>query len=414
MDILEQFDYERNYPKTPKDFTKSSDKKIYFRYPCGHKTPPQRLADKTSKNTGCPACLNRRVIGKSLADEYPETAKMFDEKRNGISAKDISCKNGKDYWWVCLRCGNQFFGKVAYVVAGDQGCRKCGSKRRTIPEYYLGYYLSRLDCTLEFDKKIDGYKFDFYLPKYLLVIEYDGYPWHNTCEARSYDVLKDNICINKGLNLIRLRDSRLNDNPQLKSHVHVFNYDEQFEFFKELPIALKPYTGECDRILDIDVKRDLKCLNRYAMKSENDKNLLQHMPYLSEYIDPYADKNGDPGYVTTATHKIRFWLRHPRYHRLKWSMSAHDLFARKCPETGKIKMCVKVLDMYPELEEQVYEAAENIREETEFNLICSCGATFHKKYSALIARNRKKVTMCKTCLKYSRIKNLTAHRAEMQ
>jgi len=409
LDILQQFDYERNYPCTPKDYTKSSDAKVYFKYPCGHQCPPQRIADKTSKNTGCPLCLNRGGIGKSLADEYPEIAEMFDEEGNGISATEVSCMNGKSYWWICPRCQNPFYGKVAKVVTGSRRCG-CSNKRRTNPEHYLAYYLREIDENLELDKRIDGFKFDFFLPKYSLVLEYDGYPWHNVSKNQRNDVLKDVICKNRGLKIIRLRDSRLEENLELQSVLHKFAYDEHFEFFKALPAVLEPYIGEDVKLLDIDVKRDIVKLNGFISKEEGKGNLLQHMPCLVEYIDDNEEKNNNPAYISVATHKIRLWLCHPKYPKLKWSLTAHDLFAREIPETQKIQMCLKMLEKYPEIEEQIYSVSTSIREETVFTLTCNCGASFTKNYAALIAKNRQRVSMCEECLKQSRLDNIRKYR----
>lgn len=411
-EILEQFDYEKNYPRTPKDYAKSSDKKAYFKYsPCEH-ICLQRIADKTSKMIGCPSCMNRGAVGRSLADEYPEVAKMFDEKRNRISAKEISCKNGNEYWWICERCGRPFYGKVAYVVEGSQGCRECGNKRRTKPEYFLKYYLGQLDQEIELDVKIDNYKFDVMLPKYFLVVEYDGYPWHNSTRSKENDALKDEICKKRGLTLIRLRDARLDDNPALQSIVHLFNYDDLFEFFKQLPEVLEPFLGDIVKKLDIDVVRDAKFLNQFAISEERKKSLLEHMPCLNDYLDLSVDINGNPAYVTTATNKIRFWLRHPIYPKLTWSMTAHELFMRDIPETQWIKMCLKVLEKYPELEEQVFSFGNKIREESEFDLTCDCGKHFTKKYSQIIGKNRKKVTMCERCVTKSRMENLAMYRGK--
>ena len=131
------------------------------------------------------------------------------------------------------------------------------------------------------------------------------------------------------------------------------------------------------------------------------------MPHISDYLDP-DEINGKPEYVYTASRKIRFWLRHPQYVSLKWSMTANDLFRKSEPYSQRIKMCIKLIGKYPELEDQVSSVGNKIRESTVFYLRCSCGNVFKKNYAALMTRG--KVTMCAECLKEFRLNNLTACR----
>ena len=206
--LLEQFDFDKNWPKTPADYAKASDKRIWFKYDCGHSCL-QRIADKTGKNSmGCPTCLNRGIIGRSLLEEHPYYAEMFMVEKNGVTPNDVSKMNGKSFWWKCQRCGNEFKGKVSDVVQGHRVCSECSNTRRSFPEYCLGYYLLQIDKDREINKNIEGYKFDLFLPKYNLVIEYDGYPWHNSKMSRKNDATKDRICKEKGHTLLRIRDAR--------------------------------------------------------------------------------------------------------------------------------------------------------------------------------------------------------------
>lgn len=49
-------------------------------------------------------------------------------------------------------------------------------------------------------------RFDFYIPKMNLVIEYDGKEYHNTKEVKSRDKIKTQFCKNNGIGLIRLNN----------------------------------------------------------------------------------------------------------------------------------------------------------------------------------------------------------------
>ncbi len=407
--ILLLFDYEKNTPKTPNDFTRCSDKKAYFKYQCGHSVP-QRIADiSKSNNPKCPRCLNRNGIGKSLASEYPDIAEMFDEKKNGIKASEISHKNGNYFWWICNRCKNSFRGKISDVVTGHRVCGECNNKRRSYPEYCLEYYFKKAGINIEINKKIEGYKFDLYLEKYNLAIEYDGYPWHDSSKAVENDFKKDQICKRNKIVLFRIRDNRLKKNDKLNSIVWEFEYDYKLNFLKTLSEKLEPFLNNDAKKLDVDIERDYKKVLHFKTQSIKDESLLAHMPILIDYIDYEDERNGNPQFITNASHTVRFWLRHPKYKNLKWSMTAHDLFRNKQPFTQRIKMCLKLLNKYPELENQICKNGNNIRETSDFTLVCTCGNKFTKTYAALINKNNN-IKMCQTCLNEYRINNLKRYR----
>ena len=91
-DLLSLFDEEKNRPITTRDVSRASDKKVYFKYPCGHSTD-QRIADMTKKGAklNCPVCMNRRIgqVGKSVADVAGSLLFEFCEDLNHISAAQI-------------------------------------------------------------------------------------------------------------------------------------------------------------------------------------------------------------------------------------------------------------------------------------------------------------------------------------
>ncbi len=402
--ILEQFDEEKNYPLTTSDVTKSCDKKVWFTFDCGHSCL-QRVSDKTGKDSyKCPTCLNRSSIGKSLLSEYPDYAQMFLSQKNGITPDRVSFQNGKTYFWKCPRCSNEFRGKVSDVVNGKRVCGECSNKKRSYPEYCLAFYFETIEPNRILDFNLDGYKFDFYLPKYNLIIEYDGYPWHNSTKAMANDVIKDSICKKNGVHLLRLRDKRLNDNLNLTANIWNFDYDDKFTFLSDLHFVLEQYMGEDVKLLDIDVERDKGLIKSFQFRLNSQESLLSVVPSILEYIDETDSRNGNPAFVNNASHKIRFWFRHPQYPTLKWSMTAHRLFHKKEPFNQWIKMCFKMLERYPELSEQIIAYGENINEQSVFNLTCHCGNEFSKNYAALMGK--RTVTMCNDCLKAFRYHNL--------
>ena len=196
----------------------------------------------------------------------------------------------------------------------------------------------------------------------------------------------------------------LDENEELSSDIWRFEYDGRLNFLSELPARLRQYIGSAASALDVDICRDFKEIQVFQHKLDKSESLLAHMPQLNDFIDLDDKRNGNPEYVCTSSNKIRFWLRHPKYPTLKWSLTAHNLFHKQNPYTQWIKMSCKLIDKYPELENQVLLIGNEIREGSVFQLKCACGNTFKKSYAALMGKTR--VCMCSECLKAYRLKNL--------
>ncbi len=397
--IIVQFDEEKNKPITVDTVSAKSDKKCWFTYDCGH-TVLQRVADKTSGSLGCPHCLNRGAVGKSIADVYPETyALMFMEEKNQIKASEVPFHSGKVFWWKCQTCGEEFEAKPSMVTTGKRRC-KCCNKKRSGTEDILEYYLKRIDPDIAINYQIDGLKYDVFLPEYNLIVEYDGYPWHNSKISRTNDIRKDEIAIRKGYKICRLRDRRLKENDELKAMLWIFDYDYEYRYFSKLPEFLRGIIGDGALKLDIDVDRDAAEIKNFSVKRDKDQSLLAAKPELRDYLDPDDDRNGDPAFVFTKTRKITFHLRHPEYKNLRWMMSAHELFRTKDFMPRSIRMCVKLIDKFPDLEKEVSKIGKNMCEKTLIKKNCDhCGEEMELEYTQLYYTKRCK-KFCRDCRKW--------------
>ncbi len=59
-EIAKEWDYELNYPKTPRDVMHGTSDVYYWICPNGHKSYPQSPNKRTSQNSGCPECNKGR------------------------------------------------------------------------------------------------------------------------------------------------------------------------------------------------------------------------------------------------------------------------------------------------------------------------------------------------------------------
>jgi len=407
--ILEQFDFEKNKPKTPVDYCKSSDKKVWFSYQCGH-SKPQRIADKVNKRSEkCPICENRGGIGKSLQSEYPKYAKYFNEERNEISACDVSAKNGNMYWWKCIYCKNEWEARVADVVTGHSVCANCSNHKRSIAEYILAYYLRKIDPDILLNYRIDQYKFDFISLKYNLAIEYDGYPWHDNAIAKLNDIIKDKIIIDKktDMKIFRFRDSQL-DKYEGTAIVFDYHFDGKYKYLHKFQEELATIIGNDATLMDIDVQRDSEDINKFKKNLISQECILNDVPNIREYLDEKF-VNMDPEDVSAKTRKIIFNLRDPEFKDLTWKMTAYRIWRGKSVYTQKIDMCMKMYNRYPELKDQILLVKDNMTENTTFSFKCKkCGKL--EKYNYVQLRDGNKRELCSKCLSEFRLSNINSYR----
>ena len=384
-----------------------SSKKYKFVYSCGH-VRYQRMCDKIRlKSQDCPICrYNRGGVGKSIQSEYPDTyGEMFDEETNGISASEVPVSSGERYAWICPICNRKFYGRVADVTAGHRKCRYCRDKTME-PEKILDYYCIQLDPDSVMGYVLDGYEYDEFLPRYRLLVEFDGYPWHNRKAAMANDAKKDGIALSHGYRIIRIRDVRLNKNDKLQANVWQIVHDDAYSYFNDLPKALSEVIGSDAFMIDADIKRDYKHILKRDLMHKKQTSLLSKRPEISEYLDPDNVLNGNPEMICTASNAISLHFRHPDYPDLKWYRTAHELYSGLNIMPQSIKMCVKVIKKFPGLEKEVSSIGMDMTESTIIKAKCDvCGKETSFTYVQLYEHQGDKV-FCKDCLKKYRLNNL--------
>lgn len=113
-DISMFWDYNKNFPIKPSMVKPGSNEKVWWICPECKKSHKANIYNKVLRNTVCKKCGNKKnskgqikyYLKKygSIHDKRPELAKMFLEKENNISAKDIPNTPGGGgimYWFYC-------------------------------------------------------------------------------------------------------------------------------------------------------------------------------------------------------------------------------------------------------------------------------------------------------------------------
>ena len=141
---------------------------------CGYKWDIS--PNKLQQGRGCPECNKKRI--KRL---FMLTQKEFEERVSKIdpTIKIISKYEGtkEKIKYECLICHKVFETKAGKILSGESSCHFCKASKG---ERRISLFLDRQGIVYEKERKFEGCKakkclpFDFYIPKYNLVIEYQG------------------------------------------------------------------------------------------------------------------------------------------------------------------------------------------------------------------------------------------------
>jgi len=111
--LVKEFDFEKNLPLTPKNFSFSSGKQIWWKCLKGHEWKT-RVADRTKIikykshtiiGTGCPYCSNKKISKENnLMVLYPKLSQEWHPIKNGkLTSQQVTKGYYKKVWWKCIK-----------------------------------------------------------------------------------------------------------------------------------------------------------------------------------------------------------------------------------------------------------------------------------------------------------------------
>ena len=104
-DVAEQWDYQKNNPLKPENFSSGSNKRVWWKCPNGddHEWRTSIHQRTGEVQTGCPFCCNRRVSQtNNLLLNDPKLASEWHPTKNGdLTADRVTVVSGKRVWWKC-------------------------------------------------------------------------------------------------------------------------------------------------------------------------------------------------------------------------------------------------------------------------------------------------------------------------
>lgn len=129
---------------------------------------------------GCSFCRGFKVgLSNCLATLNPKIASEWHPTLNGnLTPNDITINSGKRVWWKCEECDHEWYVSPNNRKKGT-GCAECNESKGEIKirdwlKQYDIYYISQKEFIGLLGLGNGNLSYDFYLPKYNLLIEYQG------------------------------------------------------------------------------------------------------------------------------------------------------------------------------------------------------------------------------------------------
>ena len=135
QELVKEWDFRKNFPLSPSNFTKGSGKKVWWKCSiCGHEW--ESAVQNRSRGHGCPECAKKEVgkrqrtpkKGKSLAELHPEIVKEWNFERNNLSPDKVKCSSQLKAWWKCEN-GHEWEAVISNRVANKTKCPYCAGRK---------------------------------------------------------------------------------------------------------------------------------------------------------------------------------------------------------------------------------------------------------------------------------------------
>ena len=310
--LLAEWDFEKNTNIKPEDISKGSHNKIWWKCKNGHSW--QTAVGNRIKGHGCPYCSGRLAITglNDLLTVNPILAREWNYEKNGdLKPELVTANSQKKVWWLCPSCGHEWQSTIGNRNK-KRGCPACSKYRHvSIPEKAIAFYLSQYYLSVENNKKFDwlqNMELDIFIPDISLAIEYDGRNWH---KSLSRDIVKDKLCVNNGIDLIRVREIGL-EVYQTTAKVFI-TQEPSLDLVYLQPVILeileyirKKYDSNC--IVDVNVQRDYYKILSLIDGVKAGSSLGEKFPELLDEWN-YA-KNGpiDPYKISSGSSRKVWWI----------------------------------------------------------------------------------------------------------
>jgi len=191
----------KNGSLTSFDVTANSNKKVWWQCSKNHKHEWDASINSRNQGKGCSYCSGRFPTEENnLLIFNPELCEEWNYNKNDKRPDEYAPNSNKKVWWICKECGNEWKTSVNNRnCINSRGCPECNKskgekecKRVFLSNNFIEITQDDYNKLLDVDKYSNTYfipqkefegliglgggllSYDFYLPKYNLLVEYQG------------------------------------------------------------------------------------------------------------------------------------------------------------------------------------------------------------------------------------------------
>ncbi len=314
--IAEEWNYQRNQELQPHSVTAKSHRKVWWICSKGHEWE-STVKNRTLNESKCPYCSGKLAISgeNDIATKFPNLMKEWNFERNiGVNPSQQLQYSNRKVWWKGP-CGHEWQDTITHRTQG-RGCPICNKQNRTsFPEQAIFFYVKRA-----YPDSINAYmdifsgtmELDIFIPSLHLGIEYDGKAWHGSKAAYEREKKKYQICREKGIKLIRVKEnkSRVPDNI---CDVLLYTCDNIEDTINLL--------SEYLTVSDIDISRDRQEILAGYLEKRNRNSLTEKYPSIAEQWNYSRNGSLKPEMFFAASGEVVWWLCDKGH---EWQMAIRD------------------------------------------------------------------------------------------
>lgn len=165
---------------TPYDVTCGSQSEAWWKCSKSPKHEWKAVIGSRNLGIGCPYCSGRLPTEDyNLLVCNPELYEEWNHLKNKKKPEQYTPNSGKHVWWKCKECGYEWYASIYARNSLKSGCPNCNlSNGEKKIRQYLDFRGVKYIIQKEFDGLVGlgngNLSYDFYLPQYNLLIEYQG------------------------------------------------------------------------------------------------------------------------------------------------------------------------------------------------------------------------------------------------
>jgi len=181
-ELAKEWDYSKNYNLTPYDVTVGSKRKVWWKCKKNHEW--KSTVSRRSSDNNCPYCSGQLPSKNyNLLLNNSKLCEEWNYNKNKTNPDKYTPYSSKKVWWICKLCNFEWYAQISHRN-NNRGCPSCNTSKgeRKIVDWLE---LNNINYKLQkYFKDLKGLKgrflfYDFYLPSYNLLIEYQGEQHYN-------------------------------------------------------------------------------------------------------------------------------------------------------------------------------------------------------------------------------------------